>query len=298
MNEERMLILKMVAEGKITAEEGESLLQTLDTLDETGREPSQQSGSEDQQESIVELLKTGAESLRDRVLNERTEIMKDTGRISREVRRSVRNSLRDTLRDMLRDSNRDGGRRARHRDGGHRVCHEEPRAQMQLETSERLDLEIEHRHGDIEVTSWEESNLRVDYQITVWAEDEETAKEIASEIEIQIDPDEASSGGVTQVSIRTNYPEDRELWRNNRRRAQVDYWLVVPRQTNLELDNRHGNVSAHDLRGTTMVGNRHGDVSLCALDGALNLDTHHGNVKADSIQGNVRFNGSHGCRAR
>ena len=39
------------------------------------------------------------------------------------------------------------------------------------------------------------------------------------------------------------------LWKNSGPRARVDYWLVVPQQTNLELHNRHGNVSVGDLRG-------------------------------------------------
>ena len=37
-----MTILKMVAEGKITAEEGESLLRTLDTLDESQQDSEEQ----------------------------------------------------------------------------------------------------------------------------------------------------------------------------------------------------------------------------------------------------------------
>lgn len=271
MNEERMTILKMVAEGKITAEEGESLLQTLDTLDEPTQDSVEQSPSEGERESFVELLKAGSESL------------KDQGQLSREFRRVLKNSARDRKR---------GPRR--HRGRNPRACHEEPRAQVQLETGERFDLEIDSRHGDIEVKSWTKNSLQIDYQITVWAKDEETAKEIASEIEIRIEPEKDASGRATRAAITTNYPEEWGLWRNSGSRARVDYWLVVPQQTSLELHNRHGDVSIHDLRGPTTIGNRHGNVFLHAIGGDLNLDTHHGNVEADSIQGNVCFNCGHG----
>ena len=271
MNEERMSILKMVAEGKITAEEAESLLRTLDAPDESQQVFEEQLPSEDEQESFVELLKSGPESL------------KDQGRLSLEFKRVSGNSARN----MEREARRHRGRR-------HSAHYEEPRAQMSLETTEKFDLGIDSRHGDIEVRSWAKNSLQIDYQITVWAEDEETAKEIASEIEIRIDPEKDASDRATRAMITTNYPKEWKLWRNSGSRARVDYWLVVPQQTNLELNNRHGDVSVDDLRGTTTIGNRHGNVSLGAIGGDLNLDAHHGNAEADSIQGNVRFKGSHG----
>ena len=266
-----MSILKMVAEGKITAEEAESLLRTLDAPDESQQVSEEQLPSEDEQESFVELLKSGPESL------------KDQGRLSLELRRVSGNSARN----MKRETRRHRGRR-------HNVRYEEPRTQMSLETTEKFDLGIDSRHGDIEVRSWAKNSLQIDYQITVWAEDEETAKEIASEIEIRIEPKKDASDRATRVVITTDYPEEWGLWRNRQPRARVDYWLIVPQQTNLELHNRHGDVSVGDLRGTTTIGNRHGNVSLGAIEGDLNLDAHHGSIEADSIQGNVCFNCGHG----
>ena len=271
MNAERMTILKMVAEGRITAEEGESLLQTLDTLDESEQGSEEQSVSEGERESFVELEKASPESL------------EDQGRLSLEFRRVLGNSARN----MEREARRRRGR-------GNSVHYEEPRAQMSLETAEKFDLAIDNRHGDIEVRSWAKNSLQIDYQITVWAGDEEIAKEIASEIEIGIEPEKDASDRATRASITTNYPEEWGLWRNKRSRARVDYWLVVPQQTSLELHNRHGDVAVRDLRGTTTIGNRHGNVSLHAIGGDLSLDAHHGNVQADSIQGNVYFNCGHG----
>ena len=266
-----MSILKMVAEGKITAEEAESLLRTLDAPDESQQDSEEQLLSKDGEESLVELLKSDAE------------LPKDRGGLSREFRRVSGNSDRDSKR---------GARR--HRGRGHSVCYEEPRAQMSFETGEKFDLGIDSRHGDIEVKSWAKNSFQIDYQITVWAADEETAKEIASEIGVQIDPEKDTSDRVARAAITTNYPEEWGLWRNSGPRARVDYWLIVPQQTNLELHNRHGDVSVDDLRGTTTIGNRHGNVSLGAIEGDLHLDAPHGNVEADSIQGDVCLKGGHG----
>ncbi len=267
MSEERREVLKMVAEGKITAEEGESLLQILDARDELRHDSAEPPSSKDRREGAVEISNVGPD------------ILKDQDKPSRE--------FRDAARDIKREARRD-------RHGSHRVCHEEPRTQMGFETGETFDLEINNRHGDIEVKSWVGNSLQIDYQITVWAKDEETAKKIASNIEIRIEPEKDASDRATKTSITTNYPKKWKLWRNSGPRARVDYWLVVPHQTNLELHNRHGNVSVDDSCGTTTVSSRHGDVALGTIEGHLNLDTRHGNVKADSIQGNVCFGGGHG----
>ena len=235
MSEERFEVLKMVAEGKITAEEGESLLQTLDAGDELKHDSADPPSSKGGHEGSVEIARVGAEMLQDQ------------GKLSRE----------------LRNSATDIKRKARHHRGGsHSVRHEAPRAQVQFETGEKFDLGINSRHGDIEVKSWAKNSLQIDYQITTWADDEETAKEIASEIEIRIEPDKDVSDRVTRASTATNYPEKWGLWRNRQPRARVDYWLIVPRQTGLELHIRHGHVSVDDSCGTTTVNNRHGDVAL------------------------------------
>ena len=266
-----MTILKMVAEGKITVEEGESLLRALDAPVELQEDSEDQSSSGGEQEGFVELFKAGAESL------------KDQGRLSLQFRRALGNSARNIERETRR-----------HRGWGDSVCREEPRANVQLETGEKCDLEIDSRHSDIEVRSWAKNSLQIEYQISVWAADERTAKEIASEIEVRIEPEKDASDRATRASITTSYPEEWGLWRNRGPRARVDYWLVVPQQTSLELHNRHGGVSVHDLGGLTTISNRHGNVSLHTIGGDLSLDAHHGNVEADSIQGNVRFNCGHG----
>ena len=142
--------------------------------------------------------------------------------------------------------------------------------------------------------SWARNSLQIDYQITVWAGDEEIAKEIASEIEVGIEPEKDASGRVARASITTNYREEWALWQDNRPRARVDYWLIVPQQANLELHNRHGDVSVHDLGGITTISDRHGNVSLHAIGGDLNIDAHHSNVEADTIRGNVCFKGAYG----
>ena len=285
MNEERMVILKMVAEGKITIEEWESLLQTLDVLDESKQDSVEQSSSKDEQESLADLqaLVAGKQEGVVDSLKASAESLKDQGRLSHEFNRVLRKSTRHIER---------GARR--YRGGSHRAGHEEPRAQIQFETGEKFDLEINNRHGDIEVKPWSKNSLQIDYQITTWAEDEEAAKELASEIEIRIEPEKDASDRTTRAAITTNYPDEWGLWRNGGPRARVDYWLIVPQQTNLELGNRHGNVSVDGLRGATTISNRHGDVSLGAIESDLSLDAQHGNVEADSIQGNVCFNGSHG----
>ena len=289
MDEERMAILKMVSEEKIVPEEAELLLRTLEEVDAPKQDASRQSTPKDQQEGMTELLKSGAEALKNQVLNIKAEVLKSQDKFLREQGQILKKTLTQAKRDKHRTRREFNQIKV---DG--RVCHEEPRQEQRISTAEKVDLDLDHRHGSIDIASWAENDVHVTYQKIVWAEDEKAAKAIASEIEIQIDCSETPAADErTLVSIETLYPEHRELWQS-RRKARVNYWLKVPQQTKLAVDNQHGNVSIQNLHGKTTIGNRHGNVSAHVIDGDLTLDVHHGNIDADTIQGDVQLESAHG----
>ena len=97
MNEERMLILKMVAEGKMTPEEADSLLQTLEEIDN----PIPGSPSPNWQENIVEGLKSGAETLKRQALNMKAEVLKNQDSFLREQKDNIRQAMRHVRHDIV-----------------------------------------------------------------------------------------------------------------------------------------------------------------------------------------------------
>ena len=103
MNEERMLILKMVSEGKITAKEAESLLQTLKDIDESKRDTPQQSTSDNQQERVVELLRSGVRVLIHQIRNIKADILRKQDQYLHEQGRFLRESLRQAKCDGPQD---------------------------------------------------------------------------------------------------------------------------------------------------------------------------------------------------
>ena len=294
MNEERMLILKMVSEGKITVEEADSLLQTLDAVDRPTPPPPQEPPAGNWQEYPVDLLKSAAEIIKKQARNIKAEGLKNRDKFLREQKRILRRTLREATRDI--DQARNVFQRIEiETEEGPQVRYKDPQQQQRIETTDKVNLEIDHRHGNLEVTSWDENAVLVEYQKIVWAEDKETANAIASEIEIQINRDEIPpSNEETRVSIETLYPAGCELWRGGRRKARVNYWLKVPHQTNLQIDNQHGDISVQNLEGITTIAARHGNVSVHTIDGDLHLDTQHGNIDAGKIDGNVCCKSAHG----
>jgi len=303
MNEERMLILKMVSEGKITPEEAASLLRTLEEIDEPIPEPSQQSTTGNWQENVFDVLKSGAETLKKQALTIKADALKNRGKFFREQKHLLKQTLGQAKRDIGQASKEfkrivietEEADEPEPQADSSRFQHgfKEPRQEKRIETAERVNLKIEHQHGDIEVVSWTENAVLVEYQKTVWAENEEMAREIASGIHIQIESDDAPVNGETLVSIKTIYPEERNLWQGARH-ARVDYRLQVPHQTSLRVNNRHGQASVRDLHGTVTIEHQHGNVSIHGIDGDLDLNVHHGNADADAIQGNVLLKGAHG----
>jgi DUF4097 and DUF4098 domain-containing protein YvlB len=310
MNEERMFILKMVAEGKITAEEADSLLRTLEEIDQPKRQSAPHPPTETPQEHMAELLKGGAEAFKQQAMRIKSEVLRNQEQFLREQKHVLKQTIGQAVRDVARTVSDISQTTEWSNLGSDRVRYEAPKQEQRVETGDQVALSLHHRHGDIEIDSWSEDAVRLEYQKIVWAEDEATAQRIASEIEVQVESGEPIEGR-TPVRIKTVYPENWQLWQG-RRKAKVNYWLKVPHETHLELKNRHGNVSVQNLRGAVEIENAHGNVDAQEIGGTtqinaqhsnlsvhtigaeLKLDAVHGHIDAGAIGGSVHLRGAHG----
>ncbi|HUG53773.1 MAG TPA: hypothetical protein VMR21_09230 [Vicinamibacteria bacterium] len=90
-------------------------------------------------------------------------------------------------------------------------------------------------HGGIDVRAGGEGELRIQAKVTAVADDEDTARQIASGVHIQ-----------TSGTVRAEGPRSRrdEWW-------TVSYRLTVPGRTGLDLRSHNGGISLTGVRGRT-----------------------------------------------
>jgi len=124
-------------------------------------------------------------------------------------------------------------------------------------------------NGGIEIKGWDEDRILIRAKITVWDEDEEDGEEVAADV--RIDTDDV---------IRADGPRGRhgKGW-------SVDYRILVPRKSNLDLESRNGGLSVVDVTGTIDLETTNGGIGLDNVNGEVTGHTTNGGISV-ALDGN------------
>ena len=119
------------------------------------------------------------------------------------------------------------------------------------------------RNGGIRVEAWDRPEIRVRAVVTARAQREDTARQLASAVQVQ-----AGSGRVSATGPAT---DGRESW-------SVSYRIDVPRMTDLELGANNGGISIDGVHGTIRFDTTNGGVNLRGLGGDVRGATRNGGL--------------------
>lgn len=111
-------------------------------------------------------------------------------------------------------------------------------------------------NGGVRVSGWDRDDVLVRAAVRAWGDDEDEARELASQIEIQTDDSRIRAEGPGQS------------W--NRMGWTVSYEIFVPSATDLDLETVNGGIVLTDV------------------DGEIDFDTTNGGVNLDGVAGDVR----------
>ena len=215
MKEERMKVLEMLQDGKITAEDAMKL---LDALEDTAEEPQtrqrrrngsrqrqrrrRRNGGTDIQIEVQERIREAQENLREAMPRARRavrEAMPNVNRIVREATRSIPDvgkivqEAMQTASDTFSQWAEDGDRQ-----------HPEKAVRQYVETtpiqvSDRLSVSTPKGHVTSKI--WDRDEVQIDATISVWGTDEAAVNAFAEQIDIQIRLEPSV------VQIRPNVPK-------------------------------------------------------------------------------------------
>ncbi len=271
MKEERMKVLEMLQDGKITAEDAMKL---LDALGDTAEEPQtrqrrrngsrqrqrrrRRTGGADIQVEVQERIREAQETLREampnvnRIVREATRSIPDVGKIVREAMQTASQAFSQWTEDRDRQ-------------------HPEKAVQQYAETtpiqvSDRLSVSTPKGHVTSKI--WDRDEVQIDATISVWGTDEAAVNAFAEQIDIQI---RRESGA---VQIRPNVPKREKD--GPVRSVRIDFELHHPKKVDLNVRAGHGNIT------------------LPAIDGAANLNNHHGKTVFEGASGNISIKQHHG----
>ncbi len=279
------MILKMIEDGKISAEEGMRLLESLKEDEKAQEEEQQESasaGSQHREEPLPPPFTEGASGWDRRAEEKMTSF---ASRFSEFVDDAVKR-----VKDADFDWNFGPSQRIEHVFQHKDVLLRE------------VDLHIEN--GSIELRPWEENDIRIECQVQVYrVRDEETARReflqdaqfSFSNGKLQLESRKKSMKVNTIVYFPTNDVDRVQLYTFNGKisgdNLPVHYLKAKAVNGKISLDQ----VDAKEAHIETFNGPIHVrrlnslDGTLKTMNGTINVDAGRGNIHAESVNGTVHF---------
>ncbi len=140
-------------------------------------------------------------------------------------------------------------------------------------------VEMINRHGQVDVKTWNENQVKVEVTIIVNAGSEEAAKEVFDRI--QIDFDSSSDFVKGETTIETEKKSWMSSWwggSGNSSNYTINYEVFMPTSCNLKLNNKYGHSTVEKITGKANIIAKYGDVRLDGVDNNLVLNIGYGNA--------------------
>lgn len=131
------------------------------------------------------------------------------------------------------------------------------------------------QNGGVSIKGWDNGSVLVRSKVESWAEDEGTAKNISSQVQVNWSAGQISATGPEGV---------------NNQGWSVSYEVFVPRNADLSLKAHNGGISISDVRGNIKFETTNGGVTLKNLAGDVEGTTKNGGVNV-TLSGN-RWDGT------
>ncbi len=144
---------------------------------------------------------------------------------------------------------------------------------------------IEATNGSIDVATWDQDDVKVVARKKVRADDTAQARELLSQIEIQIDEEDDS------VRISADIP--RSSWFGGDS-ATVSFELTIPAGAELEASSQNGSIEVRDLGGRARIETQNGSITAKGVGGPLEAESSNGSIKAYEIQGPIQAETTNG----
>ncbi|MDE2697453.1 MAG: hypothetical protein OXI23_01155 [Gemmatimonadota bacterium] len=291
MKEERMKVLEMIQDGKITAEDAVKL---LDALGDTAEEPQgegrqrrrngsrqrqrrrRRSGGADIQVEVQKRIREAQETLREamprarRAVREATRSIPDVGEIVQEAMQTASEAFSQWVEDSDRK-------------------HPEKAVRQFVETtpiqvSERLSVRTTRGHVTSKI--WDRDEVKIDAKISVWGTDEEAVNAFAEQIDIQI---RRESGA---VQIRPNVPKRKKG--DSIRSVRIDFELRHPEKVDLDVRAGRGNITLPQIDGAATLNNNRGKTIFEGASGNIKIKQNRGDIAVQHAGGDFTANNNRG----
>lgn len=172
------------------------------------------------------------------------------------------------------------------------------------------EVKLRNLSGSIEVKTWDKDEVKIDALKVSLANSLREAEDNAKEVKIVIE--EQGS----RLRIRTEYPEQKSIWKKKSLNVSVNYILTIPDKASVDIDSTMGSVDLEKMGGAVTVNVTSGDIEvrgaakgvdceavsgdlivvdvvgdsyLKATSGEIAIDRVRGSIRAEAISGAIEM---------
>jgi len=149
-------------------------------------------------------------------------------------------------------------------------------------------INLDNRFGRITVNTWNKSEVKVDVQIKVGANDDDLAQKLLDNVTIR----DSKDGSGVYFKTNINNDDNGSSWslfggkRNNVRKIEVNYTVYMPSKNPLNVSNKYGATSLPDLEGKLVINNSYGSLVAKNLSNPGNqITVKYGSATIGSLNG-------------
>jgi hypothetical protein len=134
--------------------------------------------------------------------------------------------------------------------------------------------------GSVEVDSWAQNEVKVTVVKKADTNSKSRAEEIFEDLDLSFDQDNEG------VKVRAEYHGPKGWW-GERRRLNLRFEVMVPREFNLDVNTAGGGIQVTDLIGRSDLNTSGGSITVGRVDGPVNAKTSGGSIKVQEARGHV-----------
>lgn len=124
-------------------------------------------------------------------------------------------------------------------------------------------LSVTNSYGNVNLYLWDENKISIQVQIKVSGNNEKKVADRLNDIDINFAATSNKVAAITEINGKN--------WQgNNNLSYEINYVVKVPKNGNVDLHNKYGNVSIDKLNGNLAINSKYGSILLGQLNGKSN----------------------------
>lgn len=158
---------------------------------------------------------------------------------------------------------------------------------MTIEIKNKDKFKVINSFGYVNVKKGDVKDIKVNMLVTMRHNyEEQEAQKIVDDI-LEIIND--SGDTIKLINRREKYTSNMQV-----SNLKVNLDITIPQDMELDIANRHGDITLNDCSDLATIDNQHGNIFVDTLKGDLDIKNSHGEVEITDIDGNVSIENRHG----